>query len=155
MPFTSINPTNPRTNLWNFGKNCSAFRGGWKTQFFWVCHFFCFIPIKISQHLYNSKNFSKFWWLLWFPENFWCAYTIKIYGKYLKIQNSFTSLSSLTRFPFSLPLSMSWRTSWNNLPIFRNVCKIWIKMADRSPLIFSPLTSHSAYVATETESKRS
>ena len=25
MPFVSINPTNPRTNLWNFGRNCSAF----------------------------------------------------------------------------------------------------------------------------------
>ena len=89
-----------------------------------ILRFFCFIPIKISQHL-------------WIFQNFWCAYTIKIYGKYLKIQNSFTSLSSLARFPFSLPLSMSCRTSWNNLPNFWNVCKIWIKMADRSPLISS------------------
>ena len=39
MPFASINPTNPRTNLWNFGENCSAFWGGWKTQFFWIGHF--------------------------------------------------------------------------------------------------------------------
>ena len=39
MPLASINPTNPRTNLWNFGENCSAFGGGWKTQFFWVGHF--------------------------------------------------------------------------------------------------------------------
>ncbi len=39
MPFASINPTNPRTNPWNFGGNCSAFGGGWKTQFFWVGHF--------------------------------------------------------------------------------------------------------------------
>ena len=29
-----FNPTNPRTNPWNFGGNCSAFGGGWKTQFF-------------------------------------------------------------------------------------------------------------------------
>ena len=43
MPFASINPTNPRTNPWNFGGNCSAFWGGW--------------------------------WLVWFPEIFWCAYT--------------------------------------------------------------------------------
>ena len=34
MPFTSINPTYPRTNFRNFGKNCSAFGGGWKSQFF-------------------------------------------------------------------------------------------------------------------------
>ena len=39
MPFASINPTHSRTNLWNFGDNCSAFGGGWKTQFFWVGHF--------------------------------------------------------------------------------------------------------------------
>ena len=25
MPFASINPTIPRTNPWNFGRNCSAF----------------------------------------------------------------------------------------------------------------------------------
>ena len=36
--------------------------------------FFCFIPIKISQH-WDSKAFWKYWWLHWFPENFWCAYT--------------------------------------------------------------------------------
>jgi hypothetical protein len=34
MPFASINPTNPRTNPWKFGGNCSAFDGGWKIQFF-------------------------------------------------------------------------------------------------------------------------
>ena len=39
MSFASIDPTHLKTNLWNFGKNCSAFRGGWKTQFFWVGHF--------------------------------------------------------------------------------------------------------------------
>ena len=38
-------------------------------------NFFCLIPIKISQNLYDSKDFSKFWWLPWFPESFWCAYT--------------------------------------------------------------------------------
>ena len=39
MPFVSIDPTHPRTTLWNFGENCSAFDGGWKTQYFWVGHF--------------------------------------------------------------------------------------------------------------------
>ena len=33
MPFVSINPSIPRTNPWNFSKNCSAFGGGWKTEF--------------------------------------------------------------------------------------------------------------------------
>ena len=43
-------------------------------SFFLVCHFefffqeffFCFIPIKKCQSLLFSKDFSKFWWLLWF-----------------------------------------------------------------------------------------
>ena len=47
MPFASINPTNPRTNLWNFGDNCSVFAGGWKTRFFWVGYL---------------KNNKKYWW---------------------------------------------------------------------------------------------
>ena len=32
MSFASINSIIPRTNLWNFGDNCSAFGGRWKTQ---------------------------------------------------------------------------------------------------------------------------
>ena len=47
MPLTSIDPVHPRTNLWNFGNYCSSFGGGWKTQFFWVCHFKIFFPKKI------------------------------------------------------------------------------------------------------------
>ena len=43
MPVASIDPTHPRTNFWNFGENCSAFGGGWKTQFFWVGHFEIFL----------------------------------------------------------------------------------------------------------------
>jgi hypothetical protein len=27
----------------------------------------CFIPMKISPDLWNSKDFSKCWWLPWFP----------------------------------------------------------------------------------------
>ena len=34
MPFASINPTNPRTNPWNFGGNCSAFVDVEKLSFF-------------------------------------------------------------------------------------------------------------------------
>ena len=57
MPFASINPTNPRTNPWNFGNNCSAFGGSWKTQFFWVGHFgFFFQKKKIFFLLYYIQN---------------------------------------------------------------------------------------------------
>ena len=45
MFFASINPTNPRTNLWNFGENCSAVGGGWRTQFFWI--FFTSFLLKL------------------------------------------------------------------------------------------------------------
>ena len=42
-----------------------------KTEFFKrppkAEQFFCFIPMKISPHLQDSKDFLKFWWLLWFP----------------------------------------------------------------------------------------
>ena len=40
---------------------------------FWIFFFktkkkkFCFIPMKISQSYFTSKNGSKCWWLLWFP----------------------------------------------------------------------------------------
>ena len=57
MPFASINSTNPRTNPWNFGGNCSAFGGGWKTQFFWVGHFEIFFAKK-------KKKFASFPWKL-------------------------------------------------------------------------------------------
>ena len=56
MPFASINPTDPRTNLWNFGDNCSAFWGSWKTQFFWVGHFE-FFSTKKKKMLYSYSNF--------------------------------------------------------------------------------------------------
>ena len=77
MPFASINPTIPRTNLWNFGRNCSAFGDVEKLSFFESAIlnfffkkkkiFFCFIPMKTCQSLLVSKDFSKFWWLPWFP----------------------------------------------------------------------------------------
>ena len=35
--------------------------------FFQIFFFFCFILIKISQNLWGTKDFSKFWWLPWFP----------------------------------------------------------------------------------------
>ena len=46
-----------------FGDNCSAFGGGWKTQYFWVGHFdFFFFKFLIF--------FAWFLWLPWFPENY-------------------------------------------------------------------------------------
>ena len=44
MPFASINLTNPRTKDKFLKKD---------------------IPMKISQSFLDSKNGSKFWWLLW------------------------------------------------------------------------------------------
>ena len=51
MPFISINSTNLRTNLLNFGDNCLAFSGVEKLFFFWVGHsnLFCLIPIQINS----------------------------------------------------------------------------------------------------------
>ena len=59
MPFASINPTNPRTNPWNFHEKILRIGGAKKWglyPFFWVGHFefffsrknyfFCFISMK-------------------------------------------------------------------------------------------------------------
>ena len=60
MPFAWINPTNQRTNLWNFREkilrigdfeNLSFFESA-ILIFFFKTIFFCFIPIKISPNLY-------------------------------------------------------------------------------------------------------
>ena len=62
MTIASFNPTNPRTNLWNFGENCSAFGGGWKTQFFWVSNFFeRFFLMHFILNLFEKENiFSNY-----------------------------------------------------------------------------------------------
>ena len=63
MPFASINPSNPRTNPWNFHKKILRIGDFEKCTFlsrpFWI--FFCFFPMKISQSLLVSKDGSKFW----------------------------------------------------------------------------------------------
>ena len=60
MPFASINPTNPRTNPWNFHEKILRIGGAGKWPFFESAilnfffqnkFFFCFILMKISQHL--------------------------------------------------------------------------------------------------------
>ena len=64
MPFASINPTNPRTNLWNFRKKIlrigdfekSAILNFIRLNFL----FFCFILMKISPNLYGRLDELKF-----------------------------------------------------------------------------------------------
>ena len=68
MPFVSINPINPRTNPWNFGRNCSAFGDVEKlsslSRPFWF--FFCFIHMKISPKLCVRMDWTQFLILWWF-----------------------------------------------------------------------------------------
>ena len=76
MSFPSINPTIPRTNLWNFGKNCSAFGDVEKLSFFEsaiLIFFFkkkkkilCLIPMKISRKLCVRMDGTQFLLLRWF-----------------------------------------------------------------------------------------
>jgi hypothetical protein len=74
MPFASINPTNPRTNPWNFWKkilrigrieNLGFFQSAILNIFFKI--FFYFIPMKISHKLNDGKNGTHFWCFHWFP----------------------------------------------------------------------------------------
>ena len=69
MSSTSIYPTYPRTNLWNFQEKILRIGGEKKLSFFCVSHFesffFCFI-IQISHNLCDTKDGSKFWWSPWF-----------------------------------------------------------------------------------------
>ena len=70
-------PTNPRTNPWNFHnkilrigdfEKCTFFKSA-ILNFFFEFFFFCFIPMKISPNLYGRMDGSKFWCFPWFPEN--------------------------------------------------------------------------------------
>ena len=69
MPFVTINPTNPRTNPWNFGDNCSAFAGSWKPQFFWVGHFVFFFQKRFFFALSPWKS-VKICRVEWMGQNF-------------------------------------------------------------------------------------
>ena len=97
MPFASINPTNPRTNLWNFHKKISRIgdfekRRFWKMAILKIGHFdffsskkiffFCFILMKISPNLYGRLDGSKFWRFPWFPAIFLLC-VIKRYTVYV------------------------------------------------------------------------
>ena len=70
MPFASFNPTNPRTNPWNFGGICSAFDEVEKLSFF---------ESAILNFFFRKKNFffASFPWksaqiymVEWMGQNF-------------------------------------------------------------------------------------
>ena len=77
VPFASINPTNPRTNPWNFHEKILRIGGAGKWGFFeaailnflsrpfWI--FFCFISVKNPALLYEVSFFSALW--IVFPES--------------------------------------------------------------------------------------
>ena len=66
MPVTSISPTEPMTNFWNFWEKILRIGGSEKLSFFeWAIldlffqkGFFCLIPMKVTQSFLCSKNES-------------------------------------------------------------------------------------------------
>ena len=74
MIFISINPTNPRTNLWYFCQKILRVGDFENLSFYELAiwekkikrNFFSLIRSKISQSLFGRKDGSKFWWLSWF-----------------------------------------------------------------------------------------
>ena len=90
MPFTSFNPTNPRTNPVNFHKK--ILRIGDFDSFFSKKKKNCFIPMKISPNLYGRMDGSKVWCFPWFPENsLLCVilcYTVYVYIWLLTAQSA-------------------------------------------------------------------
>ena len=94
MPFTSIIPTNPRTNPWNYHKfflRIGKFenRPFWKIGhfgfFFLANFFFCLISMKISHKSSGRIDGTQFWCLPWFPANsLLCViyrYTVYVFNK--------------------------------------------------------------------------
>ena len=99
MPFASINPTNPRTNPWNFHKKILRIGGAGKWPFFrwpiwffffWFFFFFLFLKVlKIRQffigkcslwfsHKYNFEFFSGMIIIAWQSESGWVSFIKKI-----------------------------------------------------------------------------
>ena len=75
MPFSSINPTDPITNLAQFHEKILGNDGFEKCSFFELAILEFFFqtkkkllnPMKSSQRFFGSKDGSKFLCLLWFP----------------------------------------------------------------------------------------
>ena len=118
MPFASINPTNPRTNPWNFHEKIlrigdfekwALFESAILIFFSIFFHFFCFISMKTSQSLLVSKDGSKFWWLPWFPVVFYPGQTFlsRVYmiSNNAVVQNKVTNLQSTCVFCILVALS--------------------------------------------------
>ena len=76
MPSASFNPTNPRTNPWNFWKKILRIGGIENYFFFWVSHF-CFILMKISHKLCDRMDGTQFWC---FPCKFLAMRNITLYS---------------------------------------------------------------------------
>ena len=80
MPFASINPTNPRTNPWNFHKKILRI-GDFEKRPFWksaiLDFFFCLIPMKISHKLCDRMNGTQSWCFPLFPANSLLCVTIR------------------------------------------------------------------------------
>ena len=62
MPFASINPTNTRTNSWNFGGICSALDEVEKLSFFESAILNFFFKKKKFFLLHSHENQPKFIW---------------------------------------------------------------------------------------------
>ena len=60
MPFASINPTNKRTNPWNFCEKILRIGRTGKWAFYLVGHFEFFFAKKIFLLLHSNENMSKF-----------------------------------------------------------------------------------------------
>ena len=78
MPFASINPTISTKGpiheiLAEIAQLLAKLKNSvFLSRPFWIFFFkkkifFCFIPMETCQSLLVSKDFSKFWWLPWFP----------------------------------------------------------------------------------------
>ena len=115
MPFASINPTNPRTNL-SFFESAILNLKKIKNK--------CFIPIKTSPKLYGRMDGWKFWCLPWFPENsLLCVilcYTVQCMSK---LFNNYQYLKPLIKksehFDSSLLSESSSRVFWSWFSIWQ------------------------------------
>ena len=104
MPFASINPTNPRTNPWNFHEKILRIGGAGKWGFFeaailnflsrpfWI--FFCFISVKNPALLYEVSFFSALWMV--FPES-WKRSCPNFYAHDCTIQHLKNQITSVLK----------------------------------------------------------
>ena len=70
MPFASINPTNQRTNPWNFQKKNIENWQRWKMTFFWVGHFDFFFKKKKFFFASFPWKSAQIYMVEWMGQNF-------------------------------------------------------------------------------------